>query len=479
MGSDDTRVPVRTKAVFAVGSAAENVALTAVGGFALFYYNQVLGMPATLAGLAMSVSLILDGLSDPIIGSISDRTRHKLGRRHPFMYVAPIPIALSLIAIFNPPAGLPHLWLFAWFTSFVVSLRVFMAIYHTPHLAMAAEMSDDFAERSRVLSWNALFSYLAAPVTSFVALSTFFKATEKYPRGVLNPDAYSPFAISAALVGLLFLFISAWGTRHLIPRMTAVPDHVAKFSASEFFKDVGAALANKSYLFMLIGFFFISLTNGLRSGLQLYIQTFFWELTSEQIRWFMVATMAGFFVSFFVTARVHMRFGKGFTMAFAIALFSVLYAIPVIARMAGLLPDASDPIVLPILMLTTFVTSIFAAMMSISTMSALADIADENELRFGRRQEGVLYATRTMFSKIDIAIGQFLAGLALDLVAFPTGAKPGQVDHETLMHLAWIDGPIAIVPGLLSAYFYARFRITRAVFEENKRLLAERRAQPS
>ena len=426
----------------------------------------------------MSLGLLLDGFSDPIIGSISDRTRHRLGRRHPYMYVAPVPIGISLFGIFNPPEALAGPWLFIWFMSFVISLRVFMAVFHTPHLAMAGEMTDDFAERSRLLSWNTLFSYMAMPVTSFFALSIFFKSTEEYPRGVLNPAAYGPFAITAGIVVVAFLLFSAVGTRGLIPRMQRVPDDVAKFSPFEFFKDVGAALANRSYLFMLIGFFFISLNTGLKGALALYMQTFYWELTSEQIRWFPLAAMGGYLVSFAITARLHVRYGKGPTMGGSILLFSFFSALPVLVRMAGVIPSAQDsPLVFPFLLGAAFVAAIFAAVMAISTLSALADIADENELLVGRRQEGVLYATRTMFSKIDVAIGQLLAGIALDLVALPAGAKPGHVDQDTLLHLAWIDGPIAMIPGLLSAYFYARFRITRKAYEENKQLLAEKRAR--
>jgi MFS family permease len=78
-----------TKLAFGVGSAAESLALYTVTSFALIFYNQVLGVPAHLAGLAISASLVFDGITDPIIGSLSDRTRSRLGRRHPYMFRRP------------------------------------------------------------------------------------------------------------------------------------------------------------------------------------------------------------------------------------------------------------------------------------------------------------------------------------------------------------------------------------------------------
>jgi len=79
----DPPLRLRTKLAFGMGSAAETIALFSLGSYALLFYNQVLGLPAWMAGMALSISLLFDGFSDPIIGSLSDRTKSRLGRRHP------------------------------------------------------------------------------------------------------------------------------------------------------------------------------------------------------------------------------------------------------------------------------------------------------------------------------------------------------------------------------------------------------------
>ena len=99
--SEPPSLRLRTKLAFGIGSAAETIALFSLGSYALLYYNQVLGLPGWLGGLAISLSFVVDGFADPVIGSISDRTRSRFGRRHPFMYAAPIPIALFFLAIFK------------------------------------------------------------------------------------------------------------------------------------------------------------------------------------------------------------------------------------------------------------------------------------------------------------------------------------------------------------------------------------------
>ena len=77
------RLSMKTKLAFGVGSGAEAIALYSVSSFGLLFYNQLLGVPAHLAGLAISASLFLDGISDPLVGSISDRTKSRWGRRQP------------------------------------------------------------------------------------------------------------------------------------------------------------------------------------------------------------------------------------------------------------------------------------------------------------------------------------------------------------------------------------------------------------
>ncbi|CAN5580824.1 MFS transporter [soil metagenome] len=471
------RVPLRTKFFFGLGAGAESITLAAVGGYAMFYYNQVLGLPATLAGLAITVSLVLDGFADPIVGSLSDRTRGKLGRRHLYMYIAPIPVALCILALFNPPAHFAPAWLFVWFAGFIVTLRIFMAVYHVPHLALGGELSSDYTERSRVMSWNNLLGMLGAAGASFVALTFFFHKTAEYPRGLLNPHAYAPFAMAIAGSGLVLLFASAWFTRDRIPLLPKTPDDLPAFTPFEFMKDMGSAFSNRNYVYLLIAYFFLSLMLGIRQGLGLYMNTFFWEFTSEQIRWFVIGTMSGYFLGFATAARLHGRFDKKIAIIVTCVLLSTIPGIAPVLRILGVFPEPGQPMLLPLIIVFTGLGSCVASIMSISVMSALADIADENEVRYGYRQEGVLYSTRALFSKIDSAIGHFFAGVALDIVAFPEKATPGQVDRQTLMDLALVDAPFAAIPGLIAVFFYGRYRINRKSYDTTQAILRERRRE--
>lgn len=473
--SSGERVSVASKASFGLGSGAEMISLTLIGSYAMFFYNQVVGLPATLAGLAVTVSMFADGFIDPVIGSVSDRTRSRLGRRHPYMYFAPVPIGLSIFALFNPPDASPEL-LFWWLMVCLVALRCFMSIYHVPHLALGGEMSTDYAERSRIMSWNSLMGLAGGSTATFLALTIFFRSTPEYPRGLLNPDAYPPFSITLALTAASLLFASAWLTRDFIPKLPPPPKELPKFSPFEFLKDLGGALSNPNYMNLLLGMFFISLMVGLRHALGIYVDTYYWELASEQLRWYVIGKVGGTLIAFFLAARIHQRFSKraGIVGAGVFSCFAPSAATTL--SLLGVFPSPGDDMLLPLLILFDGLHAIGTALITISIMSALADIADQNEVRLGRRQEGVLYSTRTLFAKIDTAIGQFVAGVTLDLMAFPEKAVPGEVPQDTLTGLAVVYGPCTVVPGLIALIFYSRYRIDRASFEATRARIAEIRA---
>ena len=469
------RLPLKTKLSFGVGSAAETIALYAVSSYALLFYNQVQGVAAAWIGLAISASLVVDGLLEPVVGSWSDRTTNsKWGRRHPWMFAAPIPIALSLFAIFSPPAGLGPLGLAIWCGVSVSVMRWSMTAFHTPHLALGGELSPHYTERSKVMAYNSFFAWAGGSSMSYIALTFFFPKTQAFHNGLLNPEPWSRFAGTMALGIIAILFASAWFTRDRIPDLPKPAADTPKFSPAEFFKDVAKALTNVNYVWLLVGFFFLSMMLGLREGLRLYVYSFYWQISSSDLRYFIIGSFAGYLAAFLLAARMHGRFDKKATIICAALAYAVIPAIPIVLGQMGIL-HSGTPGLLPILIVFASFAYLALSILSISVMSALADVADENQLKHGLRQEGILYSTRALAAKMDQAIGTALAGFVITFIGFPEKAKPGMVDDDVLFNLALWDGALAAIPGVIAALCYGRYRINRASYEATRAALAAAR----
>ncbi|MDA1077149.1 MAG: MFS transporter, partial [Proteobacteria bacterium] len=456
------QVSTRTRISFGVGSTAEAICLYSFGLLSMLYYNQVLGLSATLAGLAPTIALIFDAVSDPLIGAWSDRFKSvRWGRRHPFMFVAPLPIALSFVAIFNPPESLEGVSLFLWFLFFAVSLRTFMTLFHVPHLALGGELSSDYLERTKIMSYNNFFGWIGGAGTHFVSLTFAFAATAEFANGLLNPHAYPVFSVTAGCLVFVVLYGSAWLTRDQIPRLYQPTETAEKFSYRNFISDILAVLRNRNYVFLLVALFMLSIMIGMRTAFNLYMTTYYWELLPAQIALFVIGSAIGYYSAFAFTAPLHKLLDKRSTIVASAVLLAIVPALPVLLRMAGWFPDNGHPSLLPLMILFSGLGGVWGAVLNISVMSALADIADENELLYGQRQEGMLYSARTFFAKADNALGHFVAGVTLDLISFPVKSRPGSIDSETIYWLGIVDSPVTIVPGLIAAAIYAGYRIDR------------------
>ena len=190
-------LPFTSKLGFGVGQLAEGITLSVFNTFVLFYFNQILGVSGTLTGIALGVALFFDAITDPLAGSVSDRLQTRWGRRHPMMAAASLPMALSLIALFNPPSGMSEIFYFAWLVTFAVLARLFLTLYHIPHLALGAEMAQDYLDRTRVYSYSQLFGTLGTWGFGFLMLSLVFPTTDAATHGMLHEPGYRTLSIVA------------------------------------------------------------------------------------------------------------------------------------------------------------------------------------------------------------------------------------------------------------------------------------------
>src|SRR5215469_15780882 len=138
----------RAKLFYGFGSIAFAVKDFGFGQLLLFYYNQVIGLPAAEVSFAILVVLWVDAFADPIVGQISDNLRTKWGRRHPFMYASAFPLAISYFFLWMPPTGWSHGAVLIYLIVMAIIVRVFITMYEIPSSAMVPEMTDDYDQRT-------------------------------------------------------------------------------------------------------------------------------------------------------------------------------------------------------------------------------------------------------------------------------------------------------------------------------------------
>ncbi len=441
-------------------------------GFAvllMLFYNQVIGLRADLVGAAIMIAMIVDAVIDPLLGQYSDDFRSRWGRRHPFMYAAILPIAVSYFFLWNPPDWSTEA-LFAYLVVTAIVVRVSISLYEIPSTALLAEFSTDYDERTRLVAWRYFFGVVGGLVMMVLTFQVFFKPSEAYPVGQLNPDGYVVYALVAALTMALAMLISALGTHRCIASI-ALPPVERRARLGEVLRHMGSVIFHPTYLSVILFSLFASMSSGLNASLSVYFSTFFWELPADAIATLTSSALIGIVLAFLVALPLSARLGKKKAAVSLLVVALIAGATPVALRLAGLAPENGDPALMGLLMTALVIFTMSTIGASILAVSMIADITELVQLSTGKRAEGLLFSVATMISKAVSGMGVFVSGLILTAVAFPEGALPGHVPADTLDSLATVYIGLTVGLSVIAMICLSFYPITREAHAESLRRL--------
>jgi Na+/melibiose symporter-like transporter len=474
MSSNRTQHPITlgTKLFYGFGSVAYGVKDQGFAYLLLIYYNQVLGLPAKQVGFALLIVLLIDACLDPIIGQWSDMLHSRWGRRHPFMYATALPVALSYLLLWDPPAGLSGPTLFWYLLGIAVLIRFLIALYEIPSSALAPELTTSYHERTSLLGYRQLFGWLGGLTMAFLAFGVFLTPDAEHKVGQLNPIGYAHYGWTAAALMFGAIVISAAGTHRRIPYLKAPPPR-RRFAPLREIREMAAMLAHRSLLMLLFGGLFSGTAIGLTTALTYYFFTYFWELTSKQIAVLLFANVISALVALPLATLASRRLGKKQA---AILLWSsalIIGPLLLILRLAGLLPANGTDMLRGILFVHSAIWIALFIGSAILIASMIADVVEERQVATGRRAEGLLFAANSFILKFTSGIGIYGAGILLGVVGFPEGAVPGKVDTAVLNELAIVFAALTTVLFLVAIGFISAYRIDRKTHEANVQRLAE------
>ena len=471
-------LPLTTKITYGAGTISDGVKNTSFNTFLLFFYTQVVGLSGTAAGLVIFLALIVDAVTDPLVGHVSDHLRSRWGRRHPLMYAAALPMAVCFFLLFSPPDAFDKTGQFVWMLTFTIGVRVSMTFYSVPSASLVAEITEDYDERTSLVSFRILAGWIGGLAVAQAGYLVFFAPSEAFPDGRLDPDAYGGYALFGAIVIVGAILTCAIGTHWLIPRLHKPADGPG-FSFGHFWQELKEVFTNRAYLVLVITILLVATATGFTDVMNLYILTYYWEFTTDQISMIVAAAAVGTVIAFALTPAIGRRSDKKTIALATMASILVFGPMPVTLRLFDLMPGNDSALLLPIMAFhAAFIVFVAVAIMIVSG-SMIADTIDLNELRVGKRQEGMFNAAWSLLSKGTSGLGGLIAGVALDVIEFPTKALPGEVAADTLQALGTAVGPGILIFWMASLTALSFYPLTRERHAEVLSELATRRAAGS
>lgn len=476
--STQTVPPLRraTRVAYGFGSIADGIKSTAFSTYLLLYFNQVLGVPAAIVSTAIALTLAVDAIADPVIGRLSDITRSRLGRRHPFIYGGAIPAALFFALTWFPPE-LGDFGMGVWIFLTASLARVSMSTYQVPANALGSELTQDYAERTRLYGLRYWFAYAGTFAFAAFALKFFFVATPEFPKGQLNPAGYVPFALTGAALILVSILVCGWGTRSRIPYIRQADDRPVVPGLWAHFKEVTAAFRNRAFL-TIFGFAIFKWTAiGVYGATSLYFGTYVFKLSSGQLA---LLTLDGF-VAVCLALPLAPKFTRWWgkrNAALYLALFGVLLGTsPLMLTYLDLFFEPGHPLLLPTLLL---VGAIYGSMVAISLMTAssmLADVVEDDAVRSERHNAGIYFSAASFSAQCASGLGILAAGIVIETSRFPAGVDPARVTEAMTDSLIIHYVPMVVGLWAIGCLIIAFYPITEAKHLANVERLRAREAE--
>src|SRR6185437_1464463 len=459
--------------IYGSGALVENITTLAVGQLLLFYLTIICGLSGSLAGAVLGLTLVVDAMIDPVVGSISDNSRSRHGRRHPFMLAAIVPIVLAFGFLFSVPPGLKGLPLFGYALALLLALRVAISFYYVPYMALGAELTDDYAERSSVVSARVFFTVIGGVTAAILMWGVFLTGQS----GRLQGARYSPLAWSLAVIVIVGAVVSTLGTLSARGRLHAAPKE-GRFGLGQFTSELWEVLRNRSFISLFMPCLILFTALGVAGALGLHANTFFWKLSSGQILLLLLVAPLGVFGGLFLASLLARRIEKRSIAMLGLGLIGVAQLAPVTLRLTGAIPLSAG---FPTLVLATILGGLGGSIATIAFQSMMADATDEHEYLFGARREGLYFAGITFSAKASSGLGAWIGGIALDVIGFPHGitnpALLAKIPAETIRNLGIAYGPGASLFTAVSVAVLLTYKLTKADHARIQADLNARRAE--
>ncbi|MEM7218694.1 MAG: MFS transporter [Pseudomonadota bacterium] len=443
---NEERIAAPKILIFSLPSLGAFMASTLVTFYLLKFATDVLLIAPAIVGWILLVARFWDAVTDPAVGWLSDRTRTSLGRRRPWFLGSALPLAGSVIMLWSPPADLSPNWLAAWLAVAVLLFYTAFTAFRVPHLAMGAELSRGYHDRSRVFGVMQVVECLGmfAAAGSVVLLE---QADD--PRAVARQVA-----VVIAVLATVLILIAVWQTRERA-------DFQGRGGASprRTFTDV---LTNP-HARILIGVFFLEqLGFGALVALIPYLSDYV-LLTQGSTGIYLFGAIGATIVSIPLWLRLAKRVGKREAWMASIAIKAALLAL---VWLAG-------PGDFWLMLLVSSAVGLMNGCGFIIGPSLKADVVDWDEARTGERKEGAYFAAWNFVQKAAGGAAVWVVGLALGLTGFVPNAQQGDAALLAIIGLASV---LPIVCYLLALVLMWRFTLDEAAHAQARAQAAARDA---
>lgn len=452
---------------YSTGECANSLVFNGLYWFAMLYYTDALGMKPSLAGLALSLGVFWDAILDPIVGHVSDNTRCRYGRRHPYMLIGGIVMIMAFYFMWMIPSFFKSdmSLLFAYIVAINFLFRTAFAVYSIPYTALGFEMCTDYNGRTKLQGIRAVMGTLANLCGPALAWTIFFENNNgvratNVPANFMHMGTVFTIAAGVFIVLVFFITLKYMSdTRSMHVHAKGVKGFV--FDMKEIITDI--------YSRWVFGYFFVVLLGiSVMSTLQMYLYEHFMKFSSTQKTIAHGGSMTVYAVGSLLAVMFVKRFDKkgaiviGCVISVLCNLVLAILFLPALLKPGQIVAVGAMQVPIAFICFVIFHAIYYfgvGIMFPIAT-SMMADISEIHQLKSGVNKDGAYSAVFVFVAKCAMSSGMLLSGYCLTMIGFKSGNQIIQGPDVVwrLCAVTLIAGPLISV---LSIPLISRYRVSK------------------
>ncbi|MCT2534102.1 MFS transporter [SAR92 clade bacterium H231] len=385
-------------------------------------YSKYFGLALTSIAAVLFFANLLDAVTDPVVGYISDRYYRRTGKRKPFIVLGSLLFLLSTYFLYIPPENVTTIYFLSWFVAVYLALKLF----DIPHLAWPNELTQCPRGRNQLYGLRSFMMFAGSLMFYALPQLPFFDTTEITPQTL----KWSFFLAAVLLIPTLFSCIK-W-----MPDGVRVDGHCIQNQAVEF-SLLKIILTNKPLLVFLLAVFLSGSGVGMWASLNfIYIDAYLG--LGDKFSLIYVISLASSMFALGVWYKTANRIGNIKTWMLGVSMMAMgIFCI-------GMLTPGSQEFI-PLLLIMVFL-NVGIASNNIMAPSLLSHIVDYGSWKFGADHAATYFSIFTMVTKVNLAIGSAIGLGIVGWYGFEPSSTSGQSDDAIFglrIAITWI--PVCIV----------------------------------
>ena len=460
-----------TKLSFGFGNLGYGAMGQTVSSLIMFYGTSVLRLSGALVGVIIAITSFWDGVSDPLVGYFSDKTKSRIfGRRLGHMLFATFTLAINNVLLWSCPQSSNKGFVAMWLLVFLLLQETFNTFFATPYSALCIDIAPDYNDQTNMQGFKTVFSIFGMILPS-VLMSVFMPGGQ----GQFERSGYVNIALVNSAIVIVCGLVAIFGT---IRRVHAMPNY--RFGLSEAhgekhgFKKIllgyVETFKKKDFRVVMLGYSTCLVAMVFLSSVGMHLFTFCYHFSGLQISTLMICLFGGAIVSQPIWVNVVKKYDKKQTLIFALCI--ILFGIGFMAITFLFRTFCSQNLMFWFVAPSLFFAGLGAGALYCLPHSMYADVVTMEQIKTGQNNAGRYTGYYTFTYNFSNSIALLFVGLLLQLVGFNSAESVQTLDVQVgLGKIVFFGSAIALTIAILifSNYSLKRADVLKVQIKENER----------